>query len=448
MKLSLRWKLLVLIGAPLVACYGSMLAVHYYSSRAQALEGMRGRLEQLTKHHAARFDGEFSTIAQVARTTAAAVGSQNAVDADQLYRLLKRNVDQNPRVFGAGVAFDPGDPSQHERPFAPYVCRDPELGHRAVDLARSGVDFRRGDWYLIPRLLRESTWTEPHFEESAGKTLVCTHSVPFPDPHGSPGDAAARRPRAPAAVPPPGGRADAPPDALAPPRLGPGGPALGSPVAPSGDSLDPSPPPADPPPPDAAGPPPVQRRFDLAGPLGELSDHPFRGVVTVDVALDDLHDRVQQTFIDGGYCAIVSSSGTFLSHPRRDLVMQWTVFALAEWHDAPAWEQLGREMTAGRSGFQRVIDPITNRPAWVVYAPMPSSGWSFAAVIAESTILQPVYAGLQRDLSLMLVGLALMTGFLFIASFRITDPIERLATMVRRVAAGDLDGDAPVVRTR
>lgn len=167
-----------------------------------------------------------------------------------------------------------------------------------------------------------------------------------------------------------------------------------------------------------------------------------RGVATADISLDDLQDRLAHLSIEGGYVMIVSQDGAFIAHPQGELMMRWSIFALAEWYASDAWDSLGRRMVRGESGIERVPDARTGQPFWVVFSPIKSAGWSLAAVVPDERVMEPVYQVLREETALLGAGLVILLASVAIASFQITYPIARLSDAVERMASGELDAKA------
>lgn len=347
MRFPIRWKLILGIGLPLVGVYLAILGFQYNAGRRTALRHTEAYLTELTFRHAARFDGEFSTCAQVARTTAMFLTAHPDFLEAELYRLLERNVAENPRVYGAAIAFEPEAFVAGRNLCGPYVCRSAG-GTRSMDLGRS-YDYLASDWYLIPKLLNEPVWTEPYYDVGAGNILMCTYSVPF------------------------------------------------------------------------------------------YREGKLRGITTVDVSLEDLHPRVSALQISAGYCMIISRYGAFVSHPVKELIMCETVFSLAEWYKVPELAEVGRRVMGGERLMTRIPDFATRKPKWIVTAPIPSCGWTFAAVIPDADVMAPVYRDLRTNLTILLIGLLLIIGAIILAAIRITHPISHLAQTVGELAKGNLD---------
>ena len=169
------------------------------------------------------------------------------------------------------------------------------------------------------------------------------------------------------------------------------------------------------------------------------ADGRLRGIATVDISLAQLQMRVATIPIKGGYCMLLSPQGWFINHPSGELVMRWSIFALAEWYGRPDLADLGARAIAGESGIERLPNYRTGEIEWVIYTPVRSMGWTLGVLVPETHVLAPVVAALRRDLLAGLIGLLAIAAILVVSSHRITQPIRALAGQARRLAAGDLD---------
>ena len=165
----------------------------------------------------------------------------------------------------------------------------------------------------------------------------------------------------------------------------------------------------------------------------------FQGVVGVDIALAEMQRRLTSADTHGGYCVLVSQTGTFVSHPNDSYIMAESIFSLAAWHESSELAAIGREMTAGKTGVRRLTDVTTGRTAWMVFVPVESVAWSLAAVIPEDEVMAEVYAHLNRQAGLLLGGLAAIVAIIVAASAWVSRPIGRLAAAAQEVAQGNLD---------
>ncbi len=351
MTLRMRTKLELAICLPLVAVYGLMLTLEFRLGRRTALKQMELHLTELARHEAARLDTELSSVAQLVRTTADAISLQPAFDAAQIERLLRVNLEKNPRVFGMAAAFAPGMFTSGVTHFSPYVHRSPQgTDLKAMNITPAdGYDYTLWDWYLLPKLLERAVWTDPYYDRGAGNTLMCTYGAPF------------------------------------------------------------------------------------------YREGRFCGVVTADVSLQDLRDKLSRVGMNEAYCFVISQAGTFISHPNDDYIMCESIFSLAEWHKLPALFEVGKQMIAGATGVSRLPSLDTGEPRFIVFAPVASAHWSFAAVIAERRVLAPVRLRMAREMGLLIAGLLILVVVVLFVSVRLTRPIGRLAAVARELARGNLD---------
>lgn len=172
-----------------------------------------------------------------------------------------------------------------------------------------------------------------------------------------------------------------------------------------------------------------------------IRDGAFIGVSAADVSLSKLSDEVDEMKAVGGYCVIVSRTGRIISHPVKSYIMNETVFSLAEKRRDPVFAEAGRNMTAGRAGIARYRDSETGKVKWMVFSPVKSAGWSFAAVMFEENVMAPTYSHLKRNVAFLLVALAIIVAIIFYISSRITRPLGMLAEAVEKLGSGNLNAE-------
>ena len=168
-------------------------------------------------------------------------------------------------------------------------------------------------------------------------------------------------------------------------------------------------------------------------------DGKFRGVVTADISLENLRrELATASAAAGGYYGLVSRRGAFISHPDASLIMKETVFTIAEKHHQPAWVEIGRDVVAGKSGVAQMVNQ-QGVPIYLVFAPVPSAGWSFVAVVPVATVMATAVADLRRNLCILAAGLALILGIVMVVSIRLTQPLSLLAAGAKKLGQGDLE---------
>jgi len=183
-------------------------------------------------------------------------------------------------------------------------------------------------------------------------------------------------------------------------------------------------------------------------PFYEMRDNQkcFAGIVTADISLEHLTDIVSTIqVLETGYGFLLSRNGVFLAHPRSELIMDESVFSLAEERGDRRLRDIGRRMVAGESVFMpyRTIDGVSS----LAYcAPLPQVGWTLGVIFPEDELLADI-----RDLTLAMAGMGLAGILLLVAvvgfiSTSITKPIRALAIASDKVAGGDFEAPLPGLR--
>lgn len=168
-------------------------------------------------------------------------------------------------------------------------------------------------------------------------------------------------------------------------------------------------------------------------------DNKLIGIASADLSLNAMDKRMTKLNIMGGYSFIISKNGTFIYHPNQNFIMRESIFSLADEYSQPELRNLGRSMIAGNSGASKIKDGVTKEDKWLVYTTVPSTNWSFAAVIPEKNIMSAVNENVTNQLMIMLAGLILIVVILIWTSFSITQPVRKLQTLSSQLAEGNLD---------
>jgi len=173
------------------------------------------------------------------------------------------------------------------------------------------------------------------------------------------------------------------------------------------------------------------------------------GVVTADISLSWLQKILSSLKIsETGYAFLISKNGTFITHPDPDLVMNETIFSVAEARSDAQLREIGRRMVQGDTGYAPFTSLVTGKRCWLKYSPLPASGWSLAVLFPQDELMTDI-ARLNR--TVISIGLA---GFFFLLlvivwiARSITRPLRGLSKAAGQIARGDLDAEIPDVRNR
>ena len=98
--------------------------------------------------------------------------------------------------------------------------------------------------------------------------------------------------------------------------------------------------------------------------------------------------------------------------------------------------QAGKEMLSGKKGYKSYIDPSTNETLYLVYAPVPSTGYSVGLVVPKSQMMSPVYR-LEYIFGIILFSAAFIVIIgAWILSKKIVNPISSLNKLMQSEGSG------------
>lgn len=176
----------------------------------------------------------------------------------------------------------------------------------------------------------------------------------------------------------------------------------------------------------------------------------FYGVVTSDVSLEWLTDILEKLCNDiGGSAWLISANGTFIAHPKRELIMNETIFSTSEACPDPVLRAAGRttgqRMIRGETDFIPFTSVVTGQKGWLFFAPIPSTDWSLGIMFLRANLMKYIFTLNEVNLTLGIIGFALLLLVALGIARSITHPLRRLAGATRMLARGDLDAALPKV---
>ena len=173
----------------------------------------------------------------------------------------------------------------------------------------------------------------------------------------------------------------------------------------------------------------------------------FAGVITIDVALDWLTDIVSSVkILKTGYASVLSRNGTFVTHPKKELMMNQTIFSYASEMNNPELRTIGREMQKGKTGF--VSSMLMGVERVLYYTPLPSSNWTLVVVFPKSEMFLPLRKISITLIFLVAIGLILLTYIVSKIVSKQISPLEIFAKSAREVANGNFNNKLPDIKSK
>ena len=173
--------MIALIALPTLVIYVVVMGLTVAHLRGENRAEVEQEMTRLAANYAARFDGAFKEAAAIAITTARFMETEPDLSEAKIFAQLSANTLQNPVVYGAAMAFEPGAFKTGDTLFCPYVYRGAD-GLETMDLTRDVLDWytqEKWQWWHVPKRTGGGVWTDPYLDEGAGNVLMVTYSEPF-----------------------------------------------------------------------------------------------------------------------------------------------------------------------------------------------------------------------------------------------------------------------------
>jgi hypothetical protein len=116
------------------------------------------------------------------------------------------------------------------------------------------------------------------------------------------------------------------------------------------------------------------------------------GVVTLDISMDYIKEIIEDIDLGAsGFGALVSSKGVYLYHPNTEYVVaQKTITEVALEKNDKDRLMMAEKAAKGESGFIDHLSTTTNQKAWLVFEPVPLTGWSLQNTFLKDDLIVDV----------------------------------------------------------
>jgi len=174
----------------------------------------------------------------------------------------------------------------------------------------------------------------------------------------------------------------------------------------------------------------------------------FAGIVTADISLRWLQELIASMKIyKTGYGVVITKNATIVSHPDDTLIMNHSVFSLAEQIGDTNLHNVGKAMIKGETVFVPYKSIYTGKKYWQYIMPIPSNGWSVAVLFPEKELLADVRKLTKKLLIIGFVGIILLFLMVNFISRSIAKPLTSLAKAAQKIAKGDLNAKLPPIKS-
>jgi signal transduction histidine kinase/HAMP domain-containing protein len=156
------------------------VVIFYYTltiTRGIVFKNLKSSAEYLTESTVYKIEKVLSSIQRVPDNFVP-IFQQNDLNEDQLKKLIRMMVENNPEIIGACLAFRPYYHSPSEKFYSFYYYRNNNR-IEFLNLGNDKYDYYLMDWYQIPQEMGKPVWTEPYFDTGGANMVISTYSIPL-----------------------------------------------------------------------------------------------------------------------------------------------------------------------------------------------------------------------------------------------------------------------------
>ncbi|MDR0238665.1 MAG: HAMP domain-containing protein [Deltaproteobacteria bacterium] len=178
-------------------------------------------------------------------------------------------------------------------------------------------------------------------------------------------------------------------------------------------------------------------------------DNEFIGVFKVDTRVADIRTKLAALETAGGFIVLISKTGTVISHPESEYILQHTLVSLAQTQKRADLEELAYALLhKGGEGVIRLDATSGAGALWLAYAPVQSTEWTLLAVVPEKIVLRDVTRSLYTNVGyLALTAILLFLVLYFLIAREVSRPLQALNAAALRLSGGDLESRLALVAT-
>jgi len=179
-KKTLKRSMILWIWGVTAAIFLSILCIDFIYTKDRMEKVIKENAVNLARYYGKRMDAMFGEASVIPKMMAISLETEYAEnetvdDKEEIWKsYVRKSVERNPFIFGAGIAFEPYAFSSEVEAFCPYYCFE-EGKMVYYQLGEGDYNYFKRDWYTLPKKNRSPLWTEPYFDD----VLMITYTYPF-----------------------------------------------------------------------------------------------------------------------------------------------------------------------------------------------------------------------------------------------------------------------------
>lgn len=168
------------------------------------------------------------------------------------------------------------------------------------------------------------------------------------------------------------------------------------------------------------------------------------GILRFDTELRHLQSIVSPLKVKkNGYAFLLSNTGTIVTHPADSLVMNESVFSLAESNQDEQLRKIGRSMIAGETDFVQLKKHSLAKNYWMYYSPIHTNRWCLAIMIAHHDVMKDLNMILIIQTMVSILSFLTISLIVYYRTLSTAKPLRKFTEIAEKIGKGDFDTVLP-----
>ena len=170
-------------------------------------------------------------------------------------------------------------------------------------------------------------------------------------------------------------------------------------------------------------------------------------MLIADLSLEWLTDLVGGIkAFDKAYNLMVSRNASFIVHPKRDLILNETIFSSTYGDNSKSLKKMQTDIINGRTG--QVLRDMGGEKFFVFYSPVETTQWTVAIVCPRSELYADIVLLRGVLIILGIIALLLMMALCYKGIRKVVAPVEEFSDVAKKIAHGDFTAELPEIRSK
>ena len=167
------------------------------------------------------------------------------------------------------------------------------------------------------------------------------------------------------------------------------------------------------------------------------------GSVVLELARVDLNDTINSIKIgEEGYAFLVGKDGTYLTHPRKDYVMNKNLLNLSKKEFKGEVGDIKKVIESGLSGsIIAYPEDLDYQKCWIYYTPVKETGWTLVFVVPFNYMFEPLYIMILRMLFISVLGILIIFFIISFISNKLIQPLSNVTTQLKKFSSQGIETD-------